>query len=160
MNTFCWFIMQGLQYTIFDPQNFFFSKSYTLYLKEHRSWSVGFWWEGVGGWAWRHCFMVLILHARIQKVLSEGSNYDVFFFFSWWGEGGSKCHYKWTIIGPPAKRHWNGISLECQWWLNIVCWGSGPVMVRNPIFLWFSRGWGGGVQTPCSPSGSAHVLLA
>ena len=25
--------------------------------------------------------------------------------FSWWGEGGSKYHYKWVIIGPPAKRH-------------------------------------------------------
>ena len=35
-------------------------------------------------------------HARIEKVLSEGSNSDnVFFlFFSWWGERGSKYHWK------------------------------------------------------------------
>ena len=22
----------------------------------------------------------------------------------------------WTIIGPPAKRHFNGVSLACPWW--------------------------------------------
>ena len=31
-------------------------------------------------------------------------------FFSWWGEGGSKYHFR-DIIGPPAKRHLNGVSL-------------------------------------------------
>ena len=24
---------------------------------------------------------------------------------------GPKCHLKWAIIGPPAKRHFNGVSL-------------------------------------------------
>ena len=31
-------------------------------------------------------------------------------------------HYKRTIIGPPAKRHLNGVSLACRSWSNIVCW--------------------------------------
>ena len=26
----------------------------------------------------------------------------------------SKCHYKPAIIGPPAKRHLNGVSLACR----------------------------------------------
>ena len=29
---------------------------------------------------------------------------------------GSKYHYKWAIIGPPAKRHLNGVSLAGRWW--------------------------------------------
>ena len=62
----------------------------------------------------------------------------------------------------PAKPHLNGISLACRWWPNIECWlgsfvivrGSRPVLLRNPIFLWFFRGRGGeggGVGTPCPP---------
>ena len=35
----------------------------------------------------------------------------VFFVFLS-GFGGSKYHYKRAIIGPPAKRHLNGVSLE------------------------------------------------
>ena len=31
--------------------------------------------------------------------------------------------------------------------------GPGPVLLRNPAVVWFSRG---GVQIPCPPSGSAH----
>ena len=79
------------------------------------------------------------------------------FFFSWWGEGGSRYHYKRAIIGPPAKCHLNGVSLVCWWWPNIECWlygsfvifrGSRPVLLQNPIFLWFFRGGG---QDPLSP---------
>ena len=33
--------------------------------------------------------------------------------------------------------------------------GSGPILLRNPISLSFSRGF----RTPCPPSGSAHGLL-
>ena len=40
-------------------------------------------------------------------------------FFSWWGEGGSKYHYKRAIIGLPL----NGVLLAlCWWWPNIDCW--------------------------------------
>ena len=44
-------------------------------------------------------------HARIQKVLSEGSNFDIVFLVD------EEYHYKRAIIGPPAKRHLNGVSL-------------------------------------------------
>ena len=37
-----------------------------------------------------------------------------FFFFNDQGEGESKYHYKRAIIGPPPKRHLNGVSLECR----------------------------------------------
>ena len=52
-------------------------------------------------------------HVRIQKVMSEGVQLwrCFFFFFSWWWEGESKYHYKRAMIGLPAKRHLNYISL-------------------------------------------------
>ena len=61
-----------------------------------------------------------------RKCCQKGSTFDnVFFFYfilSWWGERGSKYHYKWVMIGPPAKCHRNGISLACRWWPNIEYW--------------------------------------
>ena len=74
----------------------------------------------------------------------RGSKFDK--KFSWWGDRGSKYRYKWAIIRPPVKRHLNGVWLTCQWWPNnglVALWffrGSGPVLLRNPIFLWFFRG--------------------
>ena len=94
----------------------------------------------------------------IQNVLSEGVQLWLFFvFFLVW----SKYHYKRTIIGPQAKRHFNGVSLACRWWPNIesglvALWlfrGSGPVLLRNPTFLYFS---GGGGLDLYSPSGFSH----
>ena len=55
-------------------------------------------------------------HVLIQKVMSEGVNVFVLCLFSWWGEGGSIYQYKRAFIGPPAKRHSNGVSLTCRWW--------------------------------------------
>ena len=80
------------------------------------------------------------------------------------GEGRSKYIYKRAIIGTPVKRHLNGLSLACRWWPNIECWlgsfgifrGSGPILQRNPIFLWFFRGGEG--RPPALPSGSVHVI--
>ena len=64
--------------------------------------------------------IMLLIHARIQKVFS---NFDyVFFFFFWWREKGSKYHCKRAIIGPPVKRHLNGVSLADRLWPNIECW--------------------------------------
>ena len=71
-----------------------------------------------------------------------------------WGGRGSKKHWKRASIGPPAKRHLNGVSLTCRWWPNIECWlggfvifrGSWPALLRNPICLWLL---GGLVRTPC-----------
>ena len=73
-------------------------------------------------------------------------------------ESGPKCHYKWTTIGPSAKRLWNGVLLACQW-PTIECWlgsfvsfrGSGSILLGNPIFLWFLRGGGGGGPDPLVP---------
>ena len=95
-----------------------------------------------------------LAYTNPESLSGGGSNCDRF-FFSWWDEGGSKYHYKWAIIGPPAKRHLNGVSLVCWWWPNIECWlgsfvifrGSRPVLLRNPIFLWFFRV----VRTPGPP---------
>ena len=97
---------------------------------------------------------------RSRKFCQRGSNFDNVFcccFFSWWWEGGSKYHYKRAIIGPPAKRHLNGVSLAGPWFPNIECWfcsfvifsGSGPVL----LFVIFQRG--SGPPAP-PPSGSAH----
>ena len=37
-------------------------------------------------------------------------------FFGWWGEEGSRYHYKRAIICPPGKRHLNGVSMACRCW--------------------------------------------
>ena len=66
----------------------------------------------------------------------------------------------WAIIGPPAKRHLNGVSLAGRWWPNTECWlvsfvvlrGSGPILLRKLkkpyIFVIFQ---GGGGPDPLSP---------
>ena len=92
-------------------------------------------------------------HARIQIFFQRGSN---FFLVNEWIQISLKSgHHR------PATD--NGVSLVCRWWPNIECWlgsfvifrGSGPVLLRNPIFLWFFRGG----PDPLSPtSGSAHEV--
>ena len=59
-----------------------------------------------------------------RKFFQSGSNFFLFFFFSfsWLGERGYKYHYKRAIIGPPAKRHLNGVSLAGRLWPNTECW--------------------------------------
>ena len=56
-----------------------------------------------------------------RKFCQRESKFDniLYIFFSWWGEGGSKYHNKWAIIGPPEKRHLNGVLLACRCWPNI-----------------------------------------
>ena len=73
----------------------------------------------------------------------------------------SKYHYKQAIIGPPAKRHLNGVSLACRWWPNrdwMMAWqlcdfqGTQTSIAKKTyisIFLWFFRG--GGWSDPLSP---------
>ena len=89
-----------------------------------------------------------------------GSDFDNVFcccFFSWGGEEGSKYHYKRDIIGPPAKRHLNGVSHACRCWPNIECWlgsfrifqGIRTCIAKKPyIFVIFQ---GKGVRTPFPP---------
>ena len=80
----------------------------------------------------------------VRGGITQLWHFCVFFFFSWWGERGSKYiyHLKRTIIGPPAKRHLNDVSLAGWWWSNIKCWLGNfmiaSVFLRNPIALWFS----------------------
>ena len=49
-------------------------------------------------------------HVRIQKVCQRGPTLTTFFLVDGM-ERGSKCHLKWAIIGPPAKRYLNGVLL-------------------------------------------------
>ena len=109
----------------------------------------------------------IVLQARIKKFLG-GPTFPTFFIFfhcfSWWGERGSKYHYKCAIIGPPAKLHLNGVSLAGLWRPNIERWlgsfvilqGIQPSIAKKPLILWFFVG----VPDPLPPpSGSAQVLL-
>ena len=45
--------------------------------------------------------------------------------------------------------------IECLLGSSVIFRGSGPVLLRNPLFFVIFQGRG--VRTPCSPSGSAHV---
>ena len=101
-----------------------------------------------------------------RKFFQRGSNFFyvffVCFFFSWVGERGSKYHYKRAIIGPPAKRHLNGVSLAGRWWPNTACWlvsfvvlqGIRTNTAKKPyIFVIFlgGGGGGGGGSVPSAP---------
>ena len=59
----------------------------------------------------------------------------------------------------PLKLHFAGrpIIAHIECWLCDLIRGSQPVLLRNLYFCNFSVG-GGGVQTPCPPSGSAHEM--
>ena len=95
-------------------------------------------------------------HTQVQKVLSEGVQFWPFFFFFFFFLVDEGREYNRAIISPPAKPHLNVVLLVCWWLPTIECWlgsfvifqgirGSGPVLLRNSIFLWFFRG----VLTPC-----------
>ena len=51
----------------------------------------------------------MLIHARIQKVLSKGSNFDNVFVEG--REDPNEYYYKRAIVDPPAKRHLDGVSL-------------------------------------------------
>ena len=111
--------------------------------------------------------------ARIQKVLSEGVQiwwgflFLYIHFFSSWGDRGSKYHYQWAIIGPPAKLHLNGVSLAGRRWPNIECWRQGSFVIfqgtrtsiakKHYIFVIF-QGGSGPPAPPPPTSGSAHAV--
>ena len=84
-----------------------------------------------------------------RKFCQRASNFDnVFFFFSfffnliWWGEAGhqrpgSETPFIWRFAGGPMTvQHW-----MLDWYCDFVnLRGSGPILLRNPIFLQFFRG--------------------
>ena len=81
-----------------------------------------------------------------------------FLFFIWLLRGGRiLISLKWVIIDPPAKRHLNGVSLGCRWWLTLNAGlvalqfirESGPLLLRNHMFVIFQ--WGGGRSGPPVP---------
>ena len=85
--------------------------------------------------------------AHPKRFVNEGSTLTFFLV----GDGREDQNI--AISGP----------FSCRGWPNIVCWlesfvifrGSGPVLLRNPLFL---LPFGEGVRTSCPPphSGSVH----
>ena len=96
-------------------------------------------------------------YVRIQKVIQRGSNFENFFLLLYLVNEWIWIPLKyWAIMGLPAKRHFNGVSLACRWWPNIECWlgsfvifqGFRTSIAKKPYILWFFRG---GVRIPCPP---------
>ena len=85
------------------------------------------------------------------------------------GDRGSKYRYKWAIISPPVKRHWNGVSLAGRWWPNIECWLCSFVLFQGNketlYFCNFAEGGGGGgwsgppLTPPLGPSGLLFFVI-
>ena len=48
------------------------------------------------------------------KFCQRGSNFDNVLFLVDEGREDPKYHYERVIIGPPAKRHSNGVSQACR----------------------------------------------
>ena len=92
---------------------------------------------------------------RSGKFYQRGSNYDNAFCcflvvaFCSFGEERIQYHYKRAIISTPARH----IGFAALWFFR----GSGPVLLRNPIFLWLFSG--DGVWTPVPPLDSGMVGL-
>ena len=57
--------------------------------------------------------MPLKLCVDPEKNYQLLSNFDVFVFYEGFEDLNLKYCYKRAIIGPPAKRHLNGVSLAC-----------------------------------------------
>ena len=103
----------------------------------------------------RHwCFACCLSHAQMFKLtkysflnsIPFGSDLDptsdnVFFFF-FKGER-IRISLKAVHHRPASETPLNGVSLACRRWPNVECWlgslrnfgGSGPVLLRNSIFL-------------------------
>ena len=86
------------------------------------------------------------MHARIQKILSEGVVRE---------------DRNATKNGPPSAHQRNAFRMAFCWRVNgllgsfVIFRGSGSILQGNPIFLRFFRGGG---RTPCLPSGSANGM--
>ena len=106
-----------------------------------------------------HCLLWDKCMRRSRKFCQRGPTLSVFYFLVWWrgGGGGGGNDPNTTIRGPSSAR------LACWLWPNIECWlgsftilrGSGLVLLKRYVFLWFSR-LGSGRPVPLS--GSAHEM--
>ena len=70
--------------------------------------------------------------ANPENFIRGGFNFDRFFFLSWWGEWGSKYHYKRAIIRPPGKKPF-------KWCFTGVLMMA-PNWIAGLVALWFFRG--------------------
>ena len=79
---------------------------------------------------------------RGSRKFCQGVRVQKKFFFLtlviifYWSEKGTRGLYQYSkqaTIGPPAKRHFNGVSLVGRWWCLVIAW-----------YFW-------GVRTPCPP---------
>ena len=86
-------------------------------------------------------------HARIQKVLSKGVQlwqrcFLLVCFISWWGEGGSKYHYK---LSGSSSAHQRNAMMAHHWmlaWKLCDFQGSRTSIAKKPYILWFfGGGW-------------------
>ena len=102
------------------------------------------------------------MHARIQKVLSEGPKFDNVFLV---GEGKEDPNN--TINGPSSARQRNAVSLAGRRWPNVECWlgsfvifqGIRTSISKKTYIFVILQGGGGEGRTPCPPSsGSAHKM--
>ena len=100
-----------------------------------------------------------------RKFCQRGSKFDSFFLFFFSVDEGREdpnTTISRPSFGPSAKHHLNGVLLACRWWPHIDCRlgsfvvsrVSWPVLLRNPILLWFL---GEGFRPPIPPFKSTHV---
>ena len=98
--------------------------------------------------------MTWLIACADQKVRG-GATLTTFIFLVWWGEekiqiqllagyhrSASETPFKWRFAGVP-------MMAQLEFWLGsfVILRGSGPVLLRNPIFLWFQAGPGPPVPT-------------
>ena len=95
-------------------------------------------WSGTKLWQ-RFFFSSLFKGERIQKSQKAGHNQPA----------------RETPLNGVSPAFWRCSNVECRLGSFENFRRSGPVLLRNSIFLWFFR-CGGGFRTPCPPSGSAH----
>ena len=89
--------------------------------------------------------------APIQKVLPEGVQFCQRFFFGEWREDPNS-----TKSGPSSARKRNAI-IECRLCSLLIFSGSGPILLRNPIFCDFSGEGGPDTLTPLDPCMSSVI---
>ena len=103
------------------------------------------------------CLLVLSVICMDPESFVGGGLALTFFFLL----EGPLYHLNQAMIGQPVKRHLNRVSPAGRCWPNIGSFvtfqGIQTSVVMEPLYSFpiFQRG--GGVRTPCPPSGSAHV---
>ena len=90
-----------------------------------------------------------------RKFTQRGSNFDKLMRVD---RIQIQYNFMRAIIGPPTKRHLNGVSLACQWWHNIECWLGSFVIFQGIRTNIAKKPYIGAGPDPLSHlAGSAHV---